>query len=371
LCCLQGNVRKGLPHLVKSVDLISGSKNETMEAWARLLLANGLFLGKRFAECQGQMEAIAAAVERTGQDGPLVAEASRMPALLQYAASKRLGRDCFLRMRDKALTLRDTEHSDEVTAAPTAKVPPKVEAFAFGRSEVLVDGRKVSEIEWRSRRSKELFFYLLSHGRERTKEQILDALWPDISGARGYSSLYSTAYRLRRALYEGCLLQEGGRYYLSPDGEFWFDVGEFQKRVSSAGRLNKGSRERARELETAVGLYRGPFQEEFYSEWCETLRRDLEQQYISSLAGLAGYYAAKGDYDWSISLLERIVEMDPYREEVYAELMKAHGRMGNATAALIWYEDYCRTAGKDLGTTPSQELNDLYRQIRETTLSPG
>jgi ATP/maltotriose-dependent transcriptional regulator MalT/DNA-binding SARP family transcriptional activator len=372
LCCLQKDARKGLPHIAKSVELISGSKNPRMEAWARLLLANGLFLRKRFVECQQQMEAIATIVQRTGYDGFLAAEAARMPALIQYATSKRLGGDCFLRIREKALALRKTKYADEVgMAAPTAKVPPRVEAFALGKSEVLVDGRKVSEMEWRSRKSKELFYYLLSHRREGTKEQILDALWPEISGAKGHSSFYSTAYRLRRALYDGCLRQERGRYYLSPDGEFWFDVEEFRDRISTAGRLAGGSQERASRLERAVALYRGPFLEEFYSEWCETLRRELEHHYISALARLAGYYAAKGDYARSVTPLERIIEIDPYREEVYAELMKACGRMGNAVAALKWYEYYCHTAGKDLGATPSQELTDLYRRIRKTTLKPG
>lgn len=369
LCCWQGKRKRALQVLVKSVELVSGSKNKRKEAWARLHLANAFFLNRQFAQCVQELTKVAALLKEVGYDAFLIADASRMPSLVRYAASKRVGDGRFLEIWRKVQEPRAAHLvATDVVSSVEVKASPRVDAFALGQSLVQVDGRKVSELEWRSKKSKEMLFYLLSHRQRGTKEQVLEALWPDIAGPKSHSSLYSTAYRLRRSLYDGCLVQEGGRYYLCSDGEFWLDAEEFEKLVSQASQVGRGSVIRASLLEKATNLYRGPFLEEFYSEWCETLRKNLEQRYINALASLAGYYAALGDYAKSVSLLERIVGIDNYREETYAELMKSCARMGDATAALKWYQRYHEVLQGDLQLAPSRTLTQLYNEILESTL---
>ncbi|MBI4216984.1 MAG: tetratricopeptide repeat protein [Chloroflexi bacterium] len=369
LYCWQGKRKRSLQLLDKSVALVSGSKNKRKEAWARLHLANAFFLNRRFAQCLRELIKVAAILDGVGYDAFLVADAARMPSLIRYAASKRVGDGRFSEIWQKVQKPQGA-YSEAAEVAPNEKVKalPKVDAYSLGQSLVLVDGRKVSELEWRSKKSRELFFYLLSHRRQGTKEQVLEALWPDIAGPQSHSSLYSTAYRLRRALYDGCLVQEGGRYYLCPEGEVWFDAEEFEKLVSQASQTDRGSEKRASLLEKAVNLYRGSFLEEFYSEWCETLRKNLEQRHINALANLGGYYAARGDYAKSVSFLERIVGIDNYREETYAELMKSYTRIGDTTAALKWYQRYRELFQDDPQLSPSSTLAQLYNEILEVSL---
>ncbi len=370
LYCSWGKRKRALRLLAEAVQLISRSQNKRKDAWARLHLANALFLSKAFPECVQELKKVAAILDEVGFDAFLIPDASRMLPLVRYAASKRVGNGRFQEVWHKVVEpkLAPSSVARDNAVPDRAKPLPRVEAFALGESSVLVDSRKVSDLEWRSRKSKEMFFYLLSHRREATKEQILETLWPEVASPRGHSSVHAAAYRLRRALYDGCLAQEGGRYYLCPDGEFWFDAEEFDRLASQASRLPRGTEARASLMEKALELYRGPFLEEFYSEWCETLRRNAEQRYIAILSSLAGYYAALGDYPRSIGLLERIVGIDNYQEEAYAQLMKCYASMGDTTAALKWYERYRSLAQQDLQLLPSDTLATLYREIKESAL---
>jgi LuxR family maltose regulon positive regulatory protein len=370
LDCQRGKCREGMKHLLQSIDLVGPFWNRRELARLHSHLANAYFLGKQFHECDKQLEKAVAILDELGFDDFLLADVSRMSPLIEYAASKRLGDGRFLQLRRKVIARQAQGHKmssepHDLSGKPTL---PKVEAFALGQAAVLIDGRKVTDTEWRSKKSKELFFYLLSHRQGAKREQIFDALWPEVIGAKCNSCFYTTVYRLRKALYDECLKLENERYCLNNDGEFWFDAVGFQRVLEMAERLPRGSQSRADCLERAIQMYKGGFLEEFYSEWCQTIRRNLEEKYLNSLASLAGYYAGQGDYAKCVDLLEQVLNMDSYREEAWAELMKVHARMGDFNAALQCYRRYAQLAETELQYRPSPEMTDLYQEILSMTI---
>ncbi len=370
LDCQKGKYREGIEHLLQSIGLVSPSGNRRELARILLHLANAYFLDKQFPECDKQLQKAFLVLEELGFDDFLLGDASRMSALIEYAASKRIGNRRFLQLRQKVIARQAPSHKmpaelQDVSEKPTL---PRVEAFALGQASVFVDGRKVTDTEWRSKKSKELFFYLLSHRQGATREQIFDALWPEISGAKCNSCFYTTVYRMRKAVYNDCAKLENERYSINNDGEFWFDALEFPRALQAAEGLPRGSQSRANCLERATELYKGHFLEEFYSEWCATTRRNLEEKYLNSLASLAGYYAGRGDYARCVSLLEQVLSVDSYREEAWGELMKAQAKIGNYSAALQCYRRYVQLAEKELQSGPSPEMTDLYREILAMTI---
>ena len=107
---------------------------------------------------------------------------------------------------------------------------PPVRAFGFGRGSVLVGERQVSDIEWRSEKSKEMFFFLLMRGEPAGKEDIFAALWPDLPESKCNSNFHSSLYRLRRALFHECVVREpDGAYALNARGVFDSDVAAFRQ----------------------------------------------------------------------------------------------------------------------------------------------
>jgi two-component SAPR family response regulator len=165
-----------------------------------------------------------------------------------------------------------------------------IQSFGFGHLRVEIAGREITDLEWRSEKSKEMFFFFLCNRRPLRKREIVAALWPDLPDEKTTSAFHSNMDRLRQALYSECIAKDSGRYILDPRGQFAFDVERFQQLVAEAEGLPKSSAEAISLMEKALALYNGPFAMDFYSEWAETLRWQLGEQHMNLLTTLATLY---------------------------------------------------------------------------------
>jgi two-component SAPR family response regulator/Flp pilus assembly protein TadD len=368
LRCDQGRLKEGLEVFHKAIKVIKWSGNKRELARAHLYLAYAYFRLRRYNGAIKKLLELISILRELGYDDFLLPDAFRMSSLLDFAASKRIGGMRFVTWKRKKEEAKDKAKQHlAITPQPAEFVYPKVEAYGLGQAKVLIDGRGVADLEWRSKKSKEMFFYLLSHPRGATKEQIFEALWPECSPAKCNSYFHVTSFRLRRALYPQCLVSEGERYFLNSDGHFWFDIKEFDRLIGEAQSLPQGSDIRADKLSQAVALYKGPFLEDFYSEWCESLRRNLEEKYLRALSDLNTYYTAKGRYEAVINLLEKSLEIDPYQDEVWYQLINSYLMMGDQLSATRCYRRYAELLKRELGVEVPPKISYLYRQITKTT----
>lgn len=139
---------------------------------------------------------------------------------------------------------------------PAVSAPAQIRAEAFGIPRVLMGRRQISDPEWRSERSKEMFFLLLQHGRPMRKEQIAVELWPEVAQEQLNSAFHSTLYRLRRALDREIGVQREGGYAVNGTFDISYDAREFEEHMRAAQRAQPGSTDWAKELDAAVSLYR-------------------------------------------------------------------------------------------------------------------
>jgi hypothetical protein len=106
--------------------------------------------------------------------------------------------------------------------------------------EVSVDGRRVPPQAWQQRRASELVQLLALAPRHRLhREQVIDALWPDLPPDAGAANLRKAAHYGRAALgsKEAVVLRQG-QVSLWPDAELAVDAERFEtdgKRALSAG----------------------------------------------------------------------------------------------------------------------------------------
>jgi two-component SAPR family response regulator len=214
-------------------------------------------------------------------------------------------------------------------------------------------------LEWRSEKSKEMFFYFLSHARPLSKDEVVTALWPDLPEEKCNSAFHSNLYRLRQALYNDCIVKQGGNYFLNPQGRFWYDVGEFQGLVRAAEGNDSGAIEA---MEKALALYRGPFASNLYSDWAEGLRWQLAEQHLRLASNLAALYLEKGEYNRASELYHRILEQDEYNEAAWYRLMRAYLEAGQVEAAKYCYQRYSDLL-QGLGEAPSIDFSTLFKSI--------
>jgi hypothetical protein len=153
--------------------------------------------------------------------------APRPPAFRSYhernltAVRDRLGEDTFERVRAEGREMTLEQAVECALDVPAPEPSPsredhqdRLRIIALGPERVEKDGRPIESADF-IQKPRELLYYLLSHPKGRTKEQIGLALWPEASTSQLRSSFHDTLFRLRRAL--------GGKEWVSFEkGRYFF-----------------------------------------------------------------------------------------------------------------------------------------------------
>jgi DNA-binding SARP family transcriptional activator/pimeloyl-ACP methyl ester carboxylesterase len=222
----------------------------------------------------------------------------------------------------------------------------RVEIRVLGGFEVSVDGRRVPAQAWQQRRASELVKLLALAPRHRLqREQVIDALWPDLQPDAGAANLRKAAHYARAALgSKEAVVLRGGRVSLWPDAELAVDAERFETEGKLALRAGV-----AEACAAVAGRYGGELlPDERYQDWAGERCRDVRALYLQLLrrAGL-----------W-----EQVVNEEPTDEAAQRALMHMYADAGNRSAAV---EQYHRLGASlaGLGLQPTEETQALYREL--------
>jgi TolB-like protein/Flp pilus assembly protein TadD len=136
------------------------------------------------------------------------------------------------------------------------------------------------------------------------------------------------------------------------------DAVEFE-RLTKAGRF-----------EEAVALYRGPLLDEHgvrddaFEEWLGVERGRLHDLAVDALDRLA----ASQSGDVAMKTAQRLLQLDPAREETHRLLMRLYMAAGQRAQALRQYQQCCDALQRELQAQPDIETERLYRQIQDEAL---
>lgn len=335
-------------------------------AIADLHLAQALFeQNNPSAEAFSYLQQALDVAEELGYDHFLIAEGKRSVELYKQAATRQScnGRLAYILERWGEEVPEPEPEQEPEPASPT--VEPMLRIQAFGQAQVWLNGEQITKKQWDSVTTKELFFYLLAHPEGVRKDQILEVFWPEATPAKASSAFHSTNYRLRRALRnQNCILYKNGVYVLNLESNYWYDVEVFESLVEKA-RHTESEEEQASIYLQAIELYKGDYLDEFYSDWFYFQREELQRQYFEALTHVAEYYRRHGEAEHAISLYDRIVAEDPYREEIHREIMRVYLELGQRAAAVKHYQELEAFLLEDLGVEPMPETVTLYQAILE------
>ncbi len=361
----RGQLKEATASLERAIKLLKegDAKRELTKAYFHLAEVYFSLKRKRLAlDC---LDAAAKLVQELGYDHFLRLEAGRALLLVQYAAANKLADGYYARMLKviKSAAPAPASASDQPAAQEAAT--SGLAAYGFGNLRVEMNGREVTDLEWRSEKSKEMFFFFLCNRRPLRKEEIVAALWPDLPDEKTSSLFHSNLYRLRQALYPECIAKDSGRYVLDPQGSFRFDVDEFQEALRPAEGLPPESDEAISHMEKALALYTGQFGQEFYSEWVESMRWQLEEQYMRLLTTMAGAYMERGQYERSADLCQKILTLDEYNEAAWYRLMSSYVLADQTEAAAFCYRKYVDIVSEGVGGEDLLEFEEICRRIRD------
>ena len=105
--------------------------------------------------------------------------------------------------------------------------------------------------------------------------------------------------------------------------DLWLDVDAFVE----------AAKDRVR-LEEAVALYRGDLLPELYDEWLYGFRDRFRNVYLTALARLVSEMRKRGDFSRAIDVARKILESDPWREDIVRRIVALRYESGDAAGAI-------------------------------------
>jgi len=249
---------------------------------------------------------------------------------------------------------------------------PTLIIYCLGPFRVYQDDQPVND--WSSSKGKVVFKYLVTH-RERPvpKEVLMDLFWAAADPDAARNNLNVAIYGLRQTLHKtrkdfSHVLFQEDHYLLNPELHIWLDVEAFMEHLKMAKSLEQ-RREMAlavREYRAAEALYQGEFlAEDRYEEWVFPLRQRLQDDYMHLLDRLSLYYLDQEAYDACVTMCDKILVIEPGREEAHLRLMHCYHQQGQRYLALRQYHLCMEALARELDVDPSQPTIELYKRIRQ------
>jgi DNA-binding SARP family transcriptional activator/tetratricopeptide (TPR) repeat protein len=203
-------------------------------------------------------------------------------------------------------------------------------------------------------------------GREYSREQLADLLWPEADSAKGRASLRRTLSVTAAAMGAGLTISRAAiTLELATVG---VDVREFETLIV---------RPDAESLERAVQLYRDDFLSGFvlrscpdFEEWQASVAEGLRQSLARGLQRLVAACIDQGDLERATGHARRWLQLDPLHEPAHQAIIRLHGWAGQRSAAMRQYRSLVRVLDRDLAVRPLPETTRLYDDVRAGRLGP-
>ncbi|WP_181593012.1 response regulator [Paenibacillus sp. YN15] len=252
--------------------------------------------------------------------------------------------------------------------APEGPAPGSMLLHVLGSVAYSRDGLAPQPLKWRTTKAQELFLYLLHHrNRIVGKDEILQLLWPDFDHKKGSTHLYTTIYQIKQCLKQASLdirlqnASSGEGYTLDAD-KVKLDAAEWEAGVRCAEEIHADNRSLHQKL---FDMYRGEYLSASDYLWAEGERERLRVIWLHHASKLADSYLQDGLLPEAVTLLKRVLELNPYYEEGYLSLMKLYDRVGDRAATEACFAELKRNLEDDLGVRLSPKVLQWYDTRRE------
>jgi DNA-binding SARP family transcriptional activator len=223
------------------------------------------------------------------------------------------------------------------------RLAPRVMVEDLGRVRVVIGTRVVDGTDVRRKVLALLCFLITKPRFSSTREEVLDALWPELDPASALNSLNQTVYFLRRVFEPGYREDESPGYLRQDAETIWLDAELTDARSRRCWALIDAT-PRTPEPEAAVRIseqYEGRFALDFaYEEWAATFRDTLHAAYLRVMEQAIRHDLNAGTFDRAIRIAERACVVDPDAEEIQVALIKLYRLAGAFAAAAEQYEHY-------------------------------
>ncbi len=297
---------------------------------------------------------------------PLIVQAREFKQILSSVKGKHEIKHQFSRILERVESFEEklpvTRRKIRRQAVIVPFAPPKMIIQSFGKAQVHLNNKLVSNSDWQTQTSRDMFFLFLAHPEGLTKEQVGLYFWPDATPDELKLRFKNTLYRLRRAVGRQTIMLQDDYYQFNWSLDYEYDVESFMTAVEQSKKA-KDTREKINYLKTAVENYKGEYLSEIEEIWAITDRQRYYQTYLDSLMKLATMFMERKAYKTALRFCYQALTEDACLEDAHRLAMRIHAATGNRAAIVRQYER-CRMAlVKEINAPPSQQTRELYETL--------
>lgn len=237
-----------------------------------------------------------------------------------------------------------------------------IKASLFGKPEILVNGIRIPDAEWKTKKVKGLLEYLLlNSGQTVSKDTLLYIFWPESDGKSAMVSLRTALYQLRKTLAKYNIPVSGNNAFIheTPGGlqirnseALELDLTEFLRLNQELNALTKNIPNPSGNpeiLEQLVTLYRGDLMDSSdYGDLAFVERERCKAIFEDACLKLGIIYAGRGEPGRAEEILRRALAIEPYSENICLELLRLHISQGMRSKAVNLYYRFKKRFEQDL-----------------------
>lgn len=212
-------------------------------------------------------------------------------------------------------------------------------------------------MKWRTKKTNQLFLYLLVHrGEVINKAALVELLWADLATEKAYQQLYTAVYYIRKTLvdlsafFQVNSLLDG---YMLSLNKVKTDIEWYDSFMESDIALTKSSRT---SYERAIKVISDDFLKEYDYPWAEVEREKYRTHWMKTALKLVEYYYQIDEIEKGVLLEAELLKRYPFEENVYFYLMKIHKKRGVKDMVLTYYERLSTVLLAELQVQPSNHI---------------
>lgn len=253
-----------------------------------------------------------------------------------------------------------------------------VKAALFGKPEIAVNGIKIPDSDWKTKKVKGLLEYLLLHsGKSVSKETLLDIFWPGSDGKSAMVSLRTALYQLRKTLAKYNVRVSGNNAFIHEtltglqiinNDILELDIVEFlrlNRELTGPAKNNPDETGKRLELlQQMVSLYRGELLEgSDYGDLVFLERERCKVIFEDACLKLGLIYIQEGELSHAEEILRLALALEPYNETICLELLRLFMSQGMRSKAVNLYYRFKKRFEQELGIKIDEKLTEAITTI--------
>lgn len=229
-----------------------------------------------------------------------------------------------------------------------------------------IGGRHVTPA-LRARQGRVLLAYLvLNRGRPISRNEMIEAIWPEEQPVDPAAALRTQLSRLRAALGTEALAGRDTVELRLPEN-VWVDVeaADATMRAARASLAAHAWEDAWSQAHVTLNIAGRPFLAGFEVAWARETREELRELELRAMEAIAeaGIGLGGSELDGARRSARALIRAAPYRESGYVSLMRALVASGNRAEALRTYDELRRLLADELGSAPGAEAQALHGKL--------